>query len=152
MANHIQNILQCDGMNIQNFCKSVSSSDSILDFTKILPLADNTSLEEKIRRWGTKENAIGAVFHEEDGSFSFQTLNAAPLPVIERLSEQFPDGTFTMRWADEGGENCGEIAYRNGCEQYSFYPADGTRWQEELYELCWGQPMYIEGVNQSCRN
>lgn len=69
MANHIQNILQCDGMNIQIFCKSVSSFDSILDFTKILPLEDNTSLDEKIRCWGTKENAIGAVFHKGTALF-----------------------------------------------------------------------------------
>lgn len=151
MANRIQNVLLIEGQATQAVRQYVQRPENVFDFTAILPLS-NVSLEERIRCWGTKENAIEAVFHEEDGSFSFQTLNAPPLSVIEQLSKQFPEGTFTLRWADEGGGDCGEIAYRNGYEQYSLYPADGTRWQEELYELCWRQPMYIEGVNQPCRN
>jgi hypothetical protein len=151
MANHVQNVLLVEGQATQAVRKYVQRPENLFDFTTILPLS-NASLEEKIRCWGTKENAMGAVFHKEDGSFSFQTLNAPPLPVIEQLSKKFPNCTFTLRWADEGGGICGEAAYRNGYEQYSLYPADGTRWQEELYELCWGQPMYIEGVNQPCKN
>lgn len=147
MANYIQNVLLMEGMNIQKVCNSVRRSDTVFDFTTILPLPENASPEAKIKCWGTKINAIGAVFHEKDKSFSFQTLNAAPIPIIEALSNQFPDCLFTLRWADEGGGICGETAYQNGREQYSFYPADGTRWQEELYELCWGQPMYMKGVN-----
>lgn len=107
--------------------------------------------EEKIKYWGTKGNVINAVFHEEDGSFSFQTLNAAPVPVVERLAERFPDCTFIFRWADEGGGNCGEILYEYGHESYAFYPEDGTA--EEIYQQCWGQPMYyMEGANTSCKN
>lgn len=88
MANHVQNILLVEGQAIQAVRKYVQRSESLFDFTAILPLP-NASLEERIRCWGTKENAIGAVFHEEDGSFSFRTLNAPPLPVIEQLSKSF---------------------------------------------------------------
>ena len=147
MANHVQNVLGIEGVAIQNVRCSVASKKSVFDFNEIYPLPEEALPEEKIQCWGTKGNAMAAAFHEENGSFSFQTLNAAPIPVIEVLAAHFPDHAFTLRWADEGGGNCGEIAYRNGYEQYSFYPAEGTRWQEELYELCWKQPMYIEGVN-----
>ncbi len=147
MANHVQHVLVVTGQDVQAVRNYVQRPENALDFTTLLPLPEGASAEETIRCWGTKSNAIGAVFREEDGSFSFQTLNTAPLPVIKRLSEQFPDRTFTLYWADEGGGNCGETAYQNGYELYSFYPEDGTLLQEELYERCWGQPMYSKGGN-----
>ena len=152
MASYVQNILIADGDHIPAVYQFVRHGGNVFDFNAILPLPVGcVMLEEKIKYWGTKGNAINAVFHEEDGSFLFQTLNAAPVPVVERLVERFPDCTFTFRWADEGGGNCGEILYEYGHESYAFYLEDGTA--EEIYQQCWGQPMYyMEGANTSCKN
>lgn len=109
MASYVQNILIADGDHIPAVYQFVRHGGNVFDFNAILPLPVGcVMLEEKIKYWGTKGNAINAVFHEEDGSFLFQTLNAAPVPVVERLVERFPDCTFTFRWADEGGGNAGK--------------------------------------------
>lgn len=152
MASYVQNILIADGDHIPAVYQFVRHGENVFDFNAILPLPVGcVTPEEKIKYWGTKGNVINAVFHEEDGSFSFQTLNAAPVPVVERLAERFPDCTFIFRWADEGGGNCGEILYEYGHESYAFYLEDGTA--EEIYQQCWGQPMYyMEGANTSCKN
>ena len=152
MASYVQNILMVEGDHILAVRRFVRRGENVFDFHAIIPLPACMVPEERIKYWGTKGNAINAVFHEKDGSFSFQTLNAAPVPVVEQLAERFPDCTFTFRWADEGGGNCGEILYEYGHESYAFYPDDGTVGQEELYQQCWGQPMNIKGVNTSCKN
>lgn len=153
MASYVQNVLSVDGDRIPAVCQFVRGGENVFDFNAILPLPSGCMMpEEKIQYWGTKGNTINAIFHEENSAFSFQTLNAAPVPVVEQLAERFPDCTFTFRWADEGGGNCGEILYENGHESYAFYPDDGTVEQEELYQQCWGQPMHMEGANISCKN
>lgn len=153
MASYVQNVLIVDGDCIPAVCQFVRHGENIFDFNSIVPLpAGCMTPEGRIKYWGTKGNAINAVFHEEDGSFSFRTLNTAPVLVMERLAERFPDCMFTFRWADEGGGNCGEILYERGHESYDFYPDDGTVGQEELYQQCWGQPLCIKGVNTSCKN
>lgn len=145
MASYVQNILLVDGAHIPAVCQAVRQGNKAFDFNAVIPLPSaDMPPEEKIQYWGTKGNAVSAVFHEEDGAFSFQTLNAAPVPIIERLAELFPDTIFTLRWADEGGGNCGEIRYEYGHESYGFYPEDGTAGQKDLYQQCWGQPMYGE--------
>lgn len=153
MASYIQNILIVDEGHVPAVRQFVRQGELVFDFHAICPLpSEGMTLEGKIKYWGTKGNAINAVFHEEDGFFSFQSLNAAPVPIIERLVEKFPVCTFTFRWADEGGGNCGEILYEYGHESYAFYPEDGTAGQKELYQQCWGQPMYREGANISCKS
>lgn len=154
MASYIQNILIVNGDRIPAVCQFVRGGENAFDFNAIFPLSSGCMMpEEKLQYWGTKGNAINAIFHEENGAFSFQTLNAAPVSIVEQLAERFPDCTFTFRWADEGGGNCGEILYENGHESYAFYPDDGTVGQEELYQQCWGQPMYdMEGANTLCKN
>ena len=137
MASYIQNILIVNGDRIPAVCQFVRGGENAFDFNAIFPLSSGCMMpEEKLQYWGTKGNAINAIFHEENGAFSFQTLNAAPVSIVEQLAERFPDCTFTFRWADEGGGNCGEILYENGHESYAFYPDDGTVGQEELYQQC----------------
>lgn len=84
--------------------------------------------------WGTKWNAYDIEFLDE-GTFDgveftsslfeydgrqkgvmFSTAWNAPIPVIGKLSEMFPNVTITHYFADECmNENCGKIMYRNGC-------------------------------------
>lgn len=45
----------------------------------------------------------------------FQTAWSAPHPVLEKLSEMFPDVKLEHEWADEDiGQNCGRCSYQNG--------------------------------------
>lgn len=48
-------------------------------------------------------------------ALTFQTAWAGPHPILQRLSEMFPDIAFRHRWADEDiGANCGERCYFGG--------------------------------------
>lgn len=71
-----------------------------------------------IANWGTKWNAYGYDENEDysqNEELSFQTAWSAPQPILQKLSEMFPDITLTHKWADEDiGANCGERTYLAG--------------------------------------
>lgn len=72
MASYVQNILMIDEVHIQAVCQFVRRGKNVFDFYAILPLSSGCMMPEgKIKYWGTKGNAINAVFHGEDGTFSF---------------------------------------------------------------------------------
>ena len=57
--------------------------------------------------------------------FLFRTTAAwsAPHPILQKLSEMYPDITFEHEWADEDiGANCGRKIYRNGECTEEYYP------------------------------
>ena len=72
--------------------------------------------------WNTKWNACRAEITDESyehglGSitYTFDTAWSDPLPVINELSEQYPDIKIEWRWIEEQGiENLGERTYENG--------------------------------------
>ena len=69
-----------------------------------------------IKNWGTKWNAYGykefPEYQEGDSELRFLTAWSAPHPILEKLSELYPDVTFSHRWADEDfGNNVGEREY-----------------------------------------
>ena len=79
-----------------------------------------------INNWGTKWNAYG---YGENTDYSkcknlwFQTAWSAPHPVLQKLSEMYPDITFEHEWADEDiGTNCGRKVYSGGECTESYYP------------------------------
>lgn len=70
------------------------------------------------RHWGTKWNSYGYdsdAFHDADNQIEFLTAwNSVP-PIMERLSEMFPDAEISYRWADEDfGANVGEQVWQKG--------------------------------------
>lgn len=68
------------------------------------------------RNWGTKWNASDADWSLDSGMLVFQTALSAPFPIIQAISEKYPDLEFTHRWADEDiGSNCGSMFYSEGC-------------------------------------
>ena len=80
--------------------------------------------------WGTKWNAYD--FNYSEGSLSFHTAWSAPLPVLRKLAELYPEIGITHEWADEDiGHNCGRNVYRGGRLTEEFIPADGR----EAYEF-----------------
>ena len=68
--------------------------------------------------WNTKWNACG---YDENTDYSdsdfiwFQTAWSAPIPVIKKLSEMYPNIELTLEFADEDlGQNCGEMKFKGG--------------------------------------
>jgi len=75
--------------------------------------------------WGTKWNAYGYDngVEMEDGKLKFLTAWAAPHPVIQKLSEMYPDIKFEHEWADEDiGNNCGRYVYYDGERIEEYFP------------------------------
>ena len=143
MPNYVRNILHIDG-DIKAVFDFVGSPHSAFDFNKIIPEIENCAdwYYWLIENWGTKWNAVDAQ-STEDG-FIFDTAWSAPLPVIKKLSENFPSIEFNLTWADEDAEqNCGLIVYKNGVEIQWYYP-DRAEEVAELYEECWGMPPFEE--------
>lgn len=83
-----------------------------------------TWYEWRIDNWGTKWNAYG--YNDVlDASeyFSCETAWSAPHPVLDKLSQMYPDIEFTHEWADEDiGNNCGRRILQNGECIESYYP------------------------------
>lgn len=77
-----------------------------------------TWYEWSIQNWGTKWNAYNSVEcepHGDTAELCFHTAWSPPQPVLQRLSEQYPELAFSHAWADEDiGFNCGIIEYKNG--------------------------------------
>lgn len=68
-----------------------------------------------IQNWGTKWNAYDAVFGDSGESVTFNTAWSAPMPVLQKLSEMYPDDDISVMYADEDiGSNCGRLKLRDG--------------------------------------
>lgn len=64
--------------------------------------------------WGTKWNAYGQKLRE-NGDIKFETAWSTPARLIQKLSNQYPNATFRVRYADENiGFNVGEYSFKNG--------------------------------------
>lgn len=89
-----------------------------------------------VKYWGTKWNACDVVFDgiTEDGARYFLTTAwSAPLPVLKRLSELFPDLVIDFEYADEDmGYNTGQGNFTNG-EMYADFPDGGSDEAMALY-------------------
>ncbi|MDR3344444.1 MAG: hypothetical protein LBT21_02445 [Oscillospiraceae bacterium] len=140
MANNITNRLTviCDeglSREILEAIRMENKGIGSIDFEKIIPpppgiyrgdvgpkevalYGKNTLLDWQIENYGTKWNAYGYENFPEyaDGNeICFYTAWSRPEPVIQKLSEMYPDAQFQHQWADEDiGMNVGEITYANG--------------------------------------
>lgn len=79
-----------------------------------------TQYEWCCHNWGTKWNSseVGIYNIGNEAVVSFQTAWDCACPIVKRLSEKFPDLSFTISFADEDlGDNCGEYTFINGIEQ-----------------------------------
>jgi hypothetical protein len=81
-----------------------------------------------VNNWGTKWNAYSYNSYYEGGdTIIFQTAWSAPEPIIELLSQKYPDVEFSHSWADENiGYNVGKSVYKNGEVISSNIPAEGS--------------------------
>ncbi len=80
-----------------------------------------------ISNWGTKWNAYGysedTIDYHDGDTLYFQTAWSAPHPILEKLTQMFPDIMLEHEWADEDvGQNCGRYSYQNGERIEEYYP------------------------------
>ena len=79
----------------------------------------------------------------------FWTAWNAPHPVIEKLSEMFPDIEIVHEWADEDlGMNCGRRSYFQG-ERTEEYVPESERERMEFACNLWNCPLDEEILEQS---
>ena len=71
-----------------------------VDFAKVIMPEYLDSADCRRDTWGTSSNAYETEF--KDGDLHFETAWSAPLAVIFRLSEIFPDEEIKFAFADEG--------------------------------------------------
>lgn len=91
-----------------------------------------------IDNWGTKWNALGSGACIDDDTVVFRTAWSAPTPVIEKLSEMYPDKDIVLKYADEDeGSNTGEITYRNGAVITGGEHENGSPIAYKTYNECW---------------
>lgn len=101
----------------------------------------------RISQWGTKWNAYD-VEKCDKNSIIFDTAWSTPYPVIEKLSEIFPDVEFYVKFADEDafGGNNGEYAFGNENDGKIRYITEESNKKEfiELFEELKGYNPYEE--------
>ena len=82
-----------------------------------------------VSNWGTKWNAYCCNMDFLEGNYArllFETAWSAPHPVLEKLSDTYPDVKFEHEWADEDiGVNCGRYTYTNGERVEEYFSESG---------------------------
>ena len=163
MPNHVTNIVTYEGdrMQIAEMLEAIKDDTlgiGTVDFEKIIPMPDdiyrgNLGKKEKElygdknwydwrkANWGTKWNCYGydaGYDYSQTDSLWFQTAWSAPHPILQKLSEMFPEIEFKHRWADEDiGYNCGQHRYFGGERTEEYYPEsefDRIRFAAEVFE------------------
>lgn len=92
----------------------------------------------RCQNWGTKWNSYEVSFDEIGRQIGFNTAWSCPVPVIEKLSQVFPDIPFILDYADEDfGSNAGQIEYdgKDFCHlEYEYNSSEAC----EAYVNIWG--------------
>ncbi|MDT4884858.1 Ferredoxin-like domain in Api92-like protein [compost metagenome] len=79
-------------------------------------------------RWGTKWNACDQKVDLEECRARMETAWSFPEPILLKVSEQFPDATIEVRYADEDiGSNCGSVTFLGG---KAIVRDEATRWAD----------------------
>ncbi len=109
-----------------------------------------TWYEWSIKNWGTKWNAYGyseGVNYSEADELYCQTAWSAPHPIINRLSQMYPNIKFTHEWADEDiSNNCGRAVYENGMCTSRYFPEPGTKEAYEFSAKIWDMDLNDVGL------
>lgn len=150
MPNHVTNIIELKGdrVEINNLLETIKSDEiglGSIDFEKIIPMTDNiyrgdlgTKERElygennwydwSIANWGTKWNAYGYYAGKDystENKLIFLTAWSAPHPIMEKLSEMYPEINIKHEWADEDiGMNCGRYCYSKGERMEEYFPEE----------------------------
>ncbi len=98
------------------------------------------------KNWGTKWSACNQTI--EGNKIIFDTAWSTPYPVIEKISEMFPEITITLKYADEDfGQNCGFLIFEGG-EIVDEETGGGYEFANEIIERVTGESSLEEFNNQ----
>jgi hypothetical protein len=77
---------------------------------------DANVISDNNEKFGTKWDAYGANVNCYDDltTIDFSTAWSPPIPVIENISEMFPDADIKLVYAEQGAAYCGQIEFENG--------------------------------------
>ena len=94
-----------NGVTLENGKKAIHN---------LIEYGSTTWYHWRIAHWGTKWGAYD--FGDEHNNYIvFNTAWNCPLPVIDKLTQMYPDVKFEIRYADEDiGQNCGCLLCKNG--------------------------------------
>lgn len=153
MANYVTNIVHFKGdeSRIEKLRASVQDERYGMigiDFDKIIPMpkdlfmgaigvrerelyGNNNWLDWSLANWGSKWNSMPTEDPDEEyepGTLRFLTANNPPHPILQKLSEMYPDITMEHQWADGNiGMGCGQRTYQAGQIIDEYYPDYGRR-------------------------
>ncbi len=97
-------------------------------FRNIQQYGAPTWYEWCVQNWGSKWNADGCNAAPDANTITFLTAWSAPHPILQKLSEMYPDLVMAHQWADEDiGSNCGQRTYQGGTILDEYYPDYGKR-------------------------
>ena len=119
----VAELKKADEKTIDNFCLAVKNLNK-------LGHADwyNWSIEN----WGTKWNAYSCEF--DFPTIKFETAWALPDPIIQKLSETFPDAWMLVEYADEDyGSNLGRFNILNGKRNALDIPEPLDEWAMRMH-------------------
>ena len=147
MPNHVTNVVSFSGdkSRISAMQKEIQNDEhgiGSVDFEKILPMPDtvyngslgirerdlygeNNWYDWRLGNWGTKWNSYGYTENTtfQDDKIKFLTAWSAPHPILQKLSEMYPDVKMKHEWADEDiGMNCGRYVYYDGERVEEYFP------------------------------
>lgn len=147
MPNHVTSVITLSGdeSRIKAMLETIQTEEygvGSVDFNKILPMPDtvycgplgmcakelygeNNWYDWRMANWGCKWNSYGYTEETDftDGKLKFLTAWSAPHPVMEKLSQMYPDIKFEHEWADEDiGSNCGRYVYYDGERIEEYFP------------------------------
>lgn len=144
MPNHVTTIIEAPKEVIDSLYL-----DEHVDFNTVIPMPDEDSsiftatrhdygfgvgysmdgyspMDWARGNWGTKWNAYD-VERPDETHVQFDTAWSHPVPVLEALSQKFPDTELHVKYADEDtGYNLGEYWMTNGTINQETVLVDGT--------------------------
>ena len=92
-----------------------------------------------LANWNTKWNALDVEYYEYANEIRFQTAWSAPVLVIEKISELFPDITIHFLFSDEDiGVNCGELFYYANNGKAETFIENFSPEAYSIFVECWG--------------
>ena len=153
MANNVTNIIELRGKpeRVQELLNAIGNDEygsGSISFEKIIPMpgnlymgaisrdgtlpyAKNNWLDWSLANWGSKWDAYGFDNRPKetpDSTLWFLSANQPPHPVIQHLSEMFPDVVMEHLWADANlGYGCGTCTYKAGQKIEECHPDYGRR-------------------------
>lgn len=124
-----QKIMETD-LNVPNASELIKQGQVYVD--NLLNYGATTWYDWRCNNWGTKWNAYD--FRPfEDNTLTFSTAWSRALPIIDKLSEMYPDIRFSYGWADEDiGVNVGRLEMMN--KEMDFLDIPDTQ-SKEAYEM-----------------